>query len=216
MIGGVIVGGAVSSPFWAPHWLLDDNYSVPEYFPRFPYDNTPGYLVEQGTPAPSRSFAGRLDADYVEAFDHLDLINAHLLISTTSRLEFDGRIQHLGEPLGNGREDELWIGDCNVMFRFAQSSSAQFRAGLGINWLNDPGQTDLGFNFTYGVDVFPVKPLIFSTVMDAGTLGHAGMFRFRATAGAIYGPIEFYTGYEYTDIGRASWNGLIGGVRLWF
>jgi hypothetical protein len=23
-------------------------------------------------------------------------------------------------------------------------------------------------------------------------------------------------GYEYTDIGRAHWNGLIGGLRLWF
>jgi hypothetical protein len=23
-------------------------------------------------------------------------------------------------------------------------------------------------------------------------------------------------GYEYTDIGRAHWNGLVGGLRLWF
>jgi hypothetical protein len=158
----------------------------------------------------------RLDADYVEAFDRLDLINGHVLFSTTSRLEVDGRIEHLGENRPNAQTDELWIGDCNVMFRFAQSSAAQFRAGLGVNWLNEPTQTDLGFNFTYGVDVFPVRPLVFSAVMDAGTLGHAGLFRIRTTAGVAYKRLELYTGYEYTDIGRTHWNGLIGGVRLWF
>ena len=157
-----------------------------------------------------------MDADYVEAFDHLDLINGHILVSTTSRFEFDARIQHLGETMPGGPDDELWIGDCNVMFRYAQASFAQVRAGLGINWLNDPSRTDLGFNFAYGIDLFPVKPFIFSTVMDAGTLGHAGLFRFRSTAGVAYKRLEFYTGYEYTDIGRTHWNGLIGGVRLWF
>jgi hypothetical protein len=220
--GGLLVAGAigaglvVSSPFWVPHSLLDDNYSIPQYFPDYPYDNTSGYMVDQVSPVPSRSFAVRLDADYVEAFDHLDLINGHILVSTASRFEFDARVQHLGESVAGDQEDELWIGDCNVMFRFAESSFAEFRAGLGFNWLNDPRETDLGFNFSYGIDVFPVQPLIFSTVLDAGTLGHAGLFRFRATAGVAYKRLEFYTGYEYTDIGRTHWNGLIGGVRLWF
>jgi hypothetical protein len=216
LAGAIGAGLVVSSPFWAPHTLLDDNYSTPEYFTRYPYANTPGYLVDPGSQVPTSSFAVRLDADYVEAFDHLDLINGHILVSTTSRIEFDARIQHLGETMPGGPDDELWIGDCNVMFRFAQASFAQFRAGLGINWLNDPSQTDLGFNFAYGVDLFPVKPLILSTVLDAGTLGHAGLFRLRSTAGVAYKRLEFYTGYEYTDIGRTHWNGLIGGVRLWF
>jgi hypothetical protein len=195
--------------------LLDDDFASRAYFPQFPYDNTSGYNVDETAPT-GRWFAVRLDADYVEAFDHLDLINGHFLISTMLRLDLDGRIEHLGERLPGGQSDQLWIGDCNVMFRFAQSSAAQFRAGLGINWLNDPSQTDLGFNFTYGVDVFPTRPLVLSAVMDAGTLGHAGLFRFRTTAGVLYQRIEFYTGYEYTDIGRIHWNGLIAGMRLWF
>ena len=103
-----------------------------------------------------------------------------------------------------------------MTYRFAQSDFGQFRAGLGINWLNDPSQTNLGFNFTYGADIFPAKPWVFSAVLDAGTLGHAGLFRFRTTAGVAYRSVELYTGYEYTDIGSVHWNGLIGGVRLWF
>ena len=48
--------------------------------------------------------------------------------------------------------------------------------------MNDPTRTDLGFNFTYRVDIFPAKPWVFSAVLDAGTLGKAGLFRFRTTA----------------------------------
>ena len=141
---------------------------------------------------------------------------AILLISTASRFEFDTRFQHLAERLAGGGEDQLWNGDCNVTIRFAQSDFAQFRMGLGFNWLNDPARTDLGFNFTYDADIFPAKPWILSSVLDAGTLGHAGLFRFRSTVGVIHKSLEVYTGYEYTDIGTVHWNGLVGGVRLWF
>ena len=63
--GGLLVAGVlgaglvVSSPFWVPHTLLDDNYSIPQYFPDYPYDNTSGYMVDQVSPVPSRSFAVR-------------------------------------------------------------------------------------------------------------------------------------------------------------
>ncbi len=206
--GAKVVGMAVSSPIWVPHFLLNDNYNFVD-FQQFPYDDTTN-------PPETFPFAVRFDVDYVDAFDSLDRINGHLLISTASRFEFDTRFQYLTERLAGGQKDKLWTGDCNVTYRFAQSEFAQFRAGLGINWLNDPTQTDLGFNFTYGADVFPAKPWVLSAVLDAGTLGHAGLFRFRTTAGMIYRSVEVYTGYEYADIGSVHWNGLIGGVRLWF
>ena len=208
LFGAKVVGLAVSSPIWVPHCLLNDNYDFVDLH-QFPYDDT-------ANPPETFPFVVRLDADYVEAFDNLDRINGHLLISTASRFEFDARFQHLGERLADGEEDQLWTGDCNVTYRFAQSEREQFRAGLGINWLNEPTQTDLGFNFTYGTDFFPAKPWVLSAVLDAGTLGHAGLFRFRTTAGVVYRSVELYTGYEFTDIGSVHWNGLIGGVRLWF
>ncbi|MFV0444957.1 MAG: hypothetical protein ACK5Q5_15395 [Planctomycetaceae bacterium] len=86
----------------------------------------------------------------------------------------------MGRPTGAGvgRRDHLWTGDCNVVFRFgrfAQSERAEFHTGVGLNWLNDPAQTDAGFNFTYGADFFPQQLWIVSTTLDAGTLGSAGL-----------------------------------------
>jgi hypothetical protein len=34
--------------------------------------------------------------------------------------------------------------------------------------------------------------------------------------GVVFHHVETYTGYEYTDIGRTHWNGLIAGLRFWF
>jgi hypothetical protein len=194
LAGAVVVGGALTAPIWVPITLSGDDYSHPAYLHQFPYDDTT-------SPPETFPVAARFDADYVDAFDNLDRINGHLLISTASRFEFDARFQHLAERLAYGGQDQLWNGDCNVTYRFAQSDFGLFRAGLGINWLNDPTQTDLGFNFTYGADIFPAKPWVFSAVLDAGTLGRAGLFRFRTTAGVVYRSVEFYSGYEYTDIG---------------
>ncbi len=92
----------------------------------------------------------------------------------------------------------------------------QWRAGLGFNWLDDEQATDFGFNFTYGVDVFPVRPLVLSAELDWGTLGSADLFHFRTTAGMIVWHVEVYTGYEYRDIDRTQTSALIGGVRVWF
>ncbi|MBN1909627.1 MAG: hypothetical protein JW818_07810 [Pirellulales bacterium] len=76
--------------------------------------------------------------------------------------------------------------------------------------------SDFGFNFTYGVDLFPAKPWVFSSTIDWGTLGHAELFRFRATAGLAIHGIEPYVGYEYLDIDRFQHNSLIAGVQVWF
>ena len=64
----------------------------------------------------------------------------------------------------------------------------------------------------------PVRPCQYRppTAIDAGTLGHAGLLRLRATAGVLFRGVEAYTGYEYLDIGRANPNGLVAGLRLWF
>jgi hypothetical protein len=48
-----------------------------------------------------------------------------------------------------------------------------FRTGLGFNWLDDPIDTNFGFNFTYGADLFPRRPWVLSATIDWGTLGEA-------------------------------------------
>ena len=254
-LAGAYVGAYVAtSPFWLPRIVMGDDSSV-AYFPRFPYDDTPGYLKSDawlsgfatenalagGTgsqPAsndpnaarteppngslvnlaidPSlRRWGGQFRSDYGDNFGHLTGVGGELILETTSRFGIDTSFQYLTERLPSADDDHLALGDCNLIYRFAQSPRADAH-GVGANWLNDSTRTDLGFNFTYGGDFFPCKPWVLSAAIDWGTLGHAGLFRFRTTAGVILNRFEGYVGYEYLDIGSTQDNFLIGGVRVWF
>jgi hypothetical protein len=255
-----VAGCVATSPYWLPRTLLDD-CNCEARFARFPYDNTPGYLMSDAwlsgftaqnvlaealadapgsqPPMPSdpnapppelpkgnlitlsidpsaRRWAGQFSADYAGNFDHLSGIGGQLILESTSRWGIDSQFQFLSERRFRSDDDHLNLGDCNLVYRFAQSPRAQMRMGLGANWLNDTTRTDLGFNFTYGGDFFPRKPWVLSTAIDWGTLGHAGLFRFQTTAGVILNRFETYVGYEYLDIGTTQGNFLIGGLRVWF
>jgi len=220
----VIVAGysafyAATSPFWLPIAALEDD-GGPAYFPRFPYDHVAGHLAEGATAAPGRLWSGRFSAEYLEPFTDVNGVGGRLLVSTTSRFGLDAEASHFEERRPHGGFDTLWIGDANLVFRFAQAEKAEFRAGLGFNWLDHPHDAlrdaDFGFNFTYGADFFPRKPWVLSADLDAGTLGRTGLVRFRTTGGIMLRSLECYTGYEYLDVGRTHFNLLLAGVRLWF
>jgi len=231
-IGAIIAG----SPWWGPAVIVGDNYGRIGTFPRFPYDYGDGYLdigltdrpprfeeygqpqsfVDRIDPRPLRlrPWAGYLQIDYASNFDDLDRVSAHLLISTWRRLEIDTQADYFDEQWPGGG-DQLWIGDLNATFRFAQSERVQFHSGLGVNWLEGP-EPEVGFNFTYGAEFFPRKPWVLSTMVDWGTLGDAELFRFRSTAGVTVRGLGFYVGYEYLDIDRLHFNGLTSGIGIWF
>ena len=225
----------VTSPFWAPYAALDDNWNTDACFPRHPYDDVSGYMMrdpcECWDPDPScavdslrcpawptrpRTWAARLRMECADEFNDVQRVSGHLLLSTRSRFGLDTETSYYQEQLPGGSYDHLWLGDCNVTFRFAQGEHGQFRTGLGFNWLDDPLRTDFGFNFTYGADLFPCRPWVLSATLDWGTLGEAELFRFRSTAGLVFHGVEVYTGYEYLDIDTTQLNGLIGGLRIWF
>jgi hypothetical protein len=211
-----LAGLLIASPAWGPVAALGDDYHTPGYYRWFPYaDGGDGYLTRVDNWPITRPWAVRFDAEHVETFNHLENNGGRLLLSTTSRLGIDTSWNYLEEPIPTGR-DHLWLGDANAVFRFAQNEQTEFRAGLGMNWLRDPGRADLGFNFTYGADFYPRRPWVVSAEIDCGTLGHAGLFRFRTTTGISLRNVEIYTGYEYADIGRTQWNALLGGLRLRF
>ena len=231
MLGGLFAAAAVTSPFWGPHKGLGDDFETEYLFPRFPYDHGPGYMTfdgwspggqEPGSPdlqcgiPRERRWAARLRAEYADSFDDLDRIGGHLLLSTASRWGIDTEMHFLEETLAGGARDELWIGDCNLVYRFAQNEQMQWRTGIGFNWLDDPSKTDFGFNFTYGLDWFPAKPWVISATLDWGNLGRAEQFRFRMTNGLILHGIETYIGYEYYDLDESQTNNFIAGVRIWF
>lgn len=211
---------AVTSPFWLPCAAIGDEYGGPLFFRRFPYDNIDGHLIDSSSTVPARFWSGRFNVEYLEPFTDTNAISGRLLLSTTSRFGLDAAASHFDERRPSASPDSLWVGDFNLVFRFAQAEKAEFRTGVGFNWLNHPDparpQTDFGFNFTYGADFFPRKPWVFSAELDAGNLGRAGLFRFRTTGGILLHGVEAYTGYEYLDIGRGHFNLLLAGVRAWF
>ncbi len=240
---GLLVGmgtvAAVTSPYWGPRAILDDSYDVDGYFAGFPYaDNRDGNLVFSRVTcdcgallddsvtehAPycawhygsSKTFSGRFTAEWAEQPGDMSRVGGRLQLNTTSRFGLDTQMDWLREPGTGPVNDELWLGDCNVVFRFAQSERAQFYSGVGFNWLDDPINTDFGFNFTYGADFFPAKPWVVSSSIDWGTLGRAEQFRFRTTAGLMINRVEVFAGYEYLDIDRTQLNTYVGGVAVWF
>ncbi|HUT13514.1 MAG TPA: hypothetical protein VMY42_23705 [Thermoguttaceae bacterium] len=239
---GTLAFYTVTSPWWAPPAAMGDSYDVELFFPRFPYDHTPGYMaisnqpvavpedpmkfdpynpelgpVDFSRPLPGmRTWSARLRGEFATDNNHLERIGGHLLLSTSSRWGLDTEMSFLEESLSGGGRDRLWLGDCNLVFRFAQSEHVQWRTGIGFNWLDDPAATNFGFNFTYGMDWFPARPWVVSSTLDWGTLGRAEQFRFRTTAGVLLRGLESYVGYEYYDLDRTQMNMLIGGVRVWF
>lgn len=211
------VGAIATSPIWVPHALLGDDFRDPGvFFHNFPYDGAPCYASAIDGKSRTRPFAVRLGIDYLDTFDRLDSISGRLLVETTSRFGLDASWNHFEETLRDGGRDQLELGDFNLVYRFAQSDWAEFRAGLGMNWLGDASDANVGFNFTYGADFYPRKPWVLSSTIDCGTLGETQLFRFRTTAGVVFHGVESYAGYEYTDIGRTHWNGLVAGLQFWF
>ncbi|MCE5266462.1 MAG: hypothetical protein LLG00_01055 [Planctomycetaceae bacterium] len=212
----IFAAGTVTAPIWAPHALMADDFANSGYFRRSPYDDADGYIATSQFAVGTKPVAARLDVEYANAFDRLESVNSHLLVETAPRLGLTASINHLEERLCGGGRDQLQIGDCNVVYRFAQCEWAECRTGLGVNWLDDAQGADFGFNFSYALDLYPHKPWVLSAGIDAGTLGQASLFRFRSTAGLVFHGVETYAGYEYTDIGRTHWHNAIAGVRLWF
>jgi hypothetical protein len=213
---------AVASPFWGPHVLMMDSFSNPGYFAHYPYQYDIGYMLIDppealGLDGPCQPhwWAARVRGEFGTGFDDLDWVGGRVLLDTSPRWGLESDVRYVREDLDAGR-DSLWLGDANVLYRFAQSEFLQFHTGLGMNFLSDTVGSDFGFNFTYGFDCQPVRPLVFSTELDLGTLGHASVVHVRTTAGVVWGVSEAYIGYDLYDIGRAQVQGLVAGVQIWY
>lgn len=212
----------LASPYWVPPTVLCDSFSQPGYFAHYPYQYDVGYMLIDpveafGIEGPREPYwwAARVRGEFGTGFDDLDWIGGRVQLDTRSRFGIESDFRYVREDLDAGR-DTLWLGDANVLFRFAQSESVQFRTGLGFNFLADEIGSDFGFNFTYAVDCQPVRPLTFAAELDLGTLGHATLVHVRTTAGVVWGVSEAYIGYDLYDIGSTQVQGLVAGVQVWY
>lgn len=206
----------LTAPWWGPVAMVGDDYSVPAEFPHYPYSGeNAGYLTFSSDADGQLSGWGmKLSSEYGNDFSGLERIGGRLQLDTQSRLGIDTEWNYWEEELSRGK-DTLWTGDVNLIYRFAQSERAQFYTGLGVNWLSGH-RGDAGFNFTYGVDLFPAEPIVLRTVLDAGTVGDADLYHNKTTIGLVYKHCELFTGYDILHIGDTNLHGFIGGLTLWW
>lgn len=212
---GKLFFGALTSPFWGPHVALGDDFSMTQYFPEHPYENADGSMLADRTPRGAHGSSVVLQGQYGDNFDGIRHANARILMENVTRFGIDSEFNYRNEKLAAGH-DELWTGDFNVTYRFAQSEQWQFRSGLGVNWLADHGSADAGFNFTYGTDWFPADPWVVTSVIDWGRIGDASLFHGRATIGVSHNGWGVFTGYYYFKIGDVDIQSWINGVELRF
>ena len=224
-----LAGLALLAPFLGPACLLGDDYTHTGYFLSHPYQHgLPGFMridgfLDEGQPPgqppldPDRLkvWMGRLTLQDSNDFRGLNRLNGQLLLDTSSRFGLQTGWTYLNERLGGGQHDDMVLGDLDVMFRFAQNEYVQMRAGLGARVLADT-TSRWGFNFTYGADLFPVRPLVLSAVADLGTLGSTSLVHLRGTAGVMVHGWEFFAGYDYMRIGTVDLQGPTLGLRFWF
>jgi hypothetical protein len=223
---GKLAFWAATSPVWLPKSLLDDTSFDPGCFARYPYRcDLDGYMapdeefIRQQYPwleSDRYAWMVRLRGEYGGDFDDMSRAGGQLLFDTASRWGIDAEANYLREQSPPDRRDQLWLGDANLVYRFAQSPKLQMRTGLGMNWLADEFGSDVGFNFTYSGDFLPADPWIVSAEIDWGKLGHAGLFHGRATVGVHFHRLEVYAGYDYLDVGDTQINTAVSGVRIWY
>ena len=215
---GTLLFYGVTAPFWGPPVWLADDYQAAAYLSCYPYQHdVSGFvLLNRDLPRSEDLFLWslRVRGEYGDSFDGLTRFGGRALWESRHRFGIDTSVDYRRESLASGQQDELWTGDFNLVFRFAQSEQLVMHTGLGANYLTGDGSTDLGFNFTYCADWFPWQPWIVSVETDWGWLGSAGAFHGRATLGANLQNIEVYTGYDYFDVGSAQIGGLVAGIQL--
>ena len=162
-----------------------------------------------------RTWQTELGFEYSDSFEDLARLGGHFRLSTTSRFDLESNWNTLWEPTVRGN-DSAALGDVDLLVRFAQSDRFQFRSGLGANWFDDHQGVVGGFNFHYGIDFYPARPWHFTTLIDLGEIGKAGLIHARTTAGITYQRWEVYTGYDFRKIGSVEFQGPVAGVQFRF
>lgn len=217
---------AVSAPYRLPRIAVDDvdfsrGYFVDPYceFEDAVTSQLVSYdgLVSQGLVGDQNEspWMLRTRIEYADDFDSLSKIGGQLLLDSSIRFGIETEFNHYHEDFRLGSDDELWIGDLNFVYRFAQSDRVQMRSGIGVNWLSDHSDRDFGFNFTYGGDWFPRRPWVISTELDVGRLGDASLFHGRVTGGVLWRNTEFFVGYDHLSVGDADIDSMVAGLRFW-
>lgn len=200
-------------PFHGPRALLGDADFERATFQEYPGREGSGYWntgLGEG-----RRLALRPRVELGSDFDDLERTAFGLDLEHASRFGVALEWARWREDLGAGGSDELDLGELDVVYRFAQSSTAAFWSGVGLNVLDDELETDYGVNATYGA-AFLATPLTFGFDADLGTLGDATLTHLGFSAGVVLERFELFAGYDSWDIDSARLTSWSLGLRGWF
>ncbi len=188
-------------------------------FAEFPYaDGMDGYLLkwDQIGATPHQHSGGRIQFEYGSDFDSIDRWSASVLREGPLGFGIDSQWDYYTEQLPLGLQDNLHVGDVNLVFRAIELEHMLWRIGAGINWFDSRSVSDAGLNATVKVDYFPVQPIILSGEVDYGRVGDAEMFHGSVSVGVILNRFEVFSGYDYRKIGPVKLEGPLFGLRVWW
>lgn len=215
-IVGSVIWGVIIMPLAAPKWLLNDEGHYAN-FSDYPFADDAGNMVITRYRKRSRKLMRtRLLTEYGDNFGRQQKISTRVLLDTRSRVGVDASFDYLREQTGGGEHDQMWLGDVNAVLRFAQSEQAEFRAGVGVAWQADSLGSARGVNFTYGGNVYLSKPHMLDFDLDLGSIGEAGLTRFRTGYSLYLHRLHARLGYEYLRVGSFKTNYMSGGVGIDF
>lgn len=215
-----------ASPWWLPHVALGDDYGRKFAYLSHPYaGGHPGFILQDGRDAPRRDGRGRsvlgggsslqTSLEGAPIDPQMTRFGLAARLSGSSRFELETRWDLFTEALPSGEVDQLWLGDVTLNWQHAVGRHGQFRTGVGVRAMSDKGEMTYGVNFSYGMDLYPVRPLVIHAGFDVGTVGSATVTQLQATLGLMVGAVEFYAGYDQTWVDDIDLGGPTAGVRLW-
>lgn len=212
----VIVQFTVLLPFFLPRQALGDRDLEPGRFMEYPHQEGPGYWLDRDDAPWARSWSFRPRAELARDFDDLERVGLALQVEHASRFGLDASWNRWREDLDAAGTDELDLADANLVYRFAQGGHGAFRAGLGVNYLNDALDEEWGVNSTYGADFLVGRHASLALEGDLGTLGDATQTHARATLGLLIERFEIYASADYTEIDDEDLRSYGVGLRAWF
>lgn len=215
-------------PGYLRAWVPGEAPQPPDFevYPRSPSHPT-------SPPSGTRTWALTTALEAGSNFSGVRQAGATARLFTPLPLELEARFYYFVEQSTvtdaeqNVKPESDWasLSNLNLSFRFAATRSVQFRTGIGYqHWFEDQeSQSEEaltvaerhrpGFQFHYGFDAYPGRPVTLSGEARVGNLGAALVLEARGTLGAALGPVELFGGYQALNIGGIGLGGPLVGVR---
>jgi hypothetical protein len=229
-VGDEIVGRIVLYmliyPFWAPAAIVGDWSPLRQYgFHGHPYQaGAEGQLRflpldERGraTVPDPHELSLRLLASYERQAENLDGRRLRLTLHSNTRFGLDASITRYTEALGAGQYDALWHYTALATYAFAASPRTQFTTGVGARGFRfSAGDQFTHVAFHYGADFFPVRPVHFWLLGQAGFGPSGSSTELEAGLGVLLHRFEVFGGYRRFRIVGIDFSGPELGLAAWF